>query len=98
MIEQLITIAGTAGAVLAVVLPLQLRTVARLDRIESRLSDLEARVGTLETRLDVLEARMDRIEARFDNFASSFGEVAQRVARVEGILISSREASEAAIQ
>lgn len=32
MIEQLITIAGTAGALLAVVLPLQLRAVARLDR------------------------------------------------------------------
>ena len=112
MIEQLITIAGTAGAVLAVVLPLQLRTVARLDRIESRLSDLEARVGRLETRMDALdarmdaiearmdriEARMDRIEARFDSFTSGFGKVAQRVARIEGILISSREASEAAVQ
>lgn len=98
MIEQLITIVGTAGAVLAVVLPLQLRTVSRLDRIESRLSDLEARIGTLATRMDRLEARFDQRDGRIDGLASGFGEVAQRVARIEGILISTCEASEAAIQ
>lgn len=105
MIEQLITIIGTAGAVLAVVLPLQLRTAARLDRIESRLSSLEGRVGALEGRMDAfqarmdrLEARMDRLEARFDGLAAITAEVSKRVARIEGILISSREISEAAVQ
>ena len=98
MIEELITIVGTAGAVLAVVLPLQLLTVNRLERIESRLGDLEARVSMLEARMDRLEARFDRLEGRFDSLASSMSVVAQRVAHVEGIVISSREASEAAIQ
>ena len=98
MIEQLITIAGTAGAVLAVVLPLQLRTVGRLDRLESRLSDLEGRMGALESRMDSLENRFERRDGRIDALASSIGEIAQRVARIEGILISTREASEAAVQ
>lgn len=63
MIEQLMTIIGTAGAVLAVVLPLQLRTGNRLDRLAEKLAH-----------------------------------VAERVARIEGILTATRETPDMATQ
>lgn len=63
MIEQLMTISGTAGAVLAVVLPLQLRTGNRLDRLAEKLAH-----------------------------------VAERVARIEGILTATRETPDMATQ
>lgn len=63
MIEQLMTIVGTAGAVLAVVLPLQLRTGNRLDRLAEKLAH-----------------------------------VAERVARIEGILTATRETPDMATQ
>ena len=48
MIEQLITIAGTAGAVLAVVVPMELRIGACLDRIESCLDRTIARTDRIK--------------------------------------------------
>ena len=48
MIEQLITIAGTAGAVLAVVVPMELRIIACLDRIESCLDRIIARTDGIK--------------------------------------------------
>ena len=48
MIEELITIAGTAGAVLAVVLPLQLRTGSRLDRLAEKVAHVAERVARIE--------------------------------------------------
>lgn len=48
MIEELITIVGTAGAVLAVVLPLQLRTGNRLDRLAEKVAHVAERVARIE--------------------------------------------------
>lgn len=48
MIEELITIVGTAGAVLAVVLPLQLRTGNRLDQLAEKIAHVAERVARIE--------------------------------------------------
>ena len=54
-------------------------------------------MDALEARMDALEAGFERRDDRIDGLASSISELGQRVARIEGILISTREASEAAI-
>ena len=48
MIEELITIVGTAGAVLAVVLPLQLRMGNHLERLEEKTAHVAERVARIE--------------------------------------------------
>ncbi len=63
MMQEFITIIGTAGAVLAVVLPLQLRTGHRLDRMAEKIAH-----------------------------------VAERLARIEGMLTATRETPEVAPQ
>ncbi len=61
--QELVTIVGTAGAVLAVVLPLQLRAGTRLDLLAEKIA-----------------------------------QVAERLARIEGILTATRETPDAATQ
>ena len=63
MMQELITIVGTAAAVLAFVLPLQLRCGNRLDQLADKVAH-----------------------------------IAERVARIEGILTASRETPEVAPQ
>lgn len=46
--QELVTIAGTAGAVLAVVLPLQLRAGNRLDLLAEKIAHLAERVARIE--------------------------------------------------
>ena len=55
---------ATAGVVVGLILKIEGRLSARMDRIGARMDRMGARMDRMSARMDRMEARMDRMEAR----------------------------------
>ena len=78
----------SVGAVLLVglgglVLTLDARQRADMDRLNARMDRLNARMDRMDARMDRMDAQMDRMDARMDAIDARLYEIAQTVVRME---------------
>ncbi len=64
----------------------------RIDALERRIDKVEQRLEVVERRLEIVEHRIDDLERRFE---TRMDEMAETLARIEGIVIGMRDAREA---